>query len=202
MSSAKDRPEEANEEQQKITETPTPAPPPKLKERPMNSGAYLLWTYGFLVTVFLLLFFFSNQTIFNSEYGTTIGTYDDADLSYKVDGQEIIHRNVRRYSYNYSSNNRTKSSGGTRLFIQVINYKKDNPKEYVLSFAVGGVLAKPSGGTFHNCLLLSIIILSIINFLFYRWAKTGAFKRWVERRLYAAQLEREARQANRKSGKS
>ncbi len=201
MNSDQDKPDKASEEQKKIPKIPTPAPPPKLKDIPMNEGPYLRWTYGFLVTVFLLLFFFSNQTIFNLEYGTTIGTYDDADLSYKVDGQEIIHHNVRKYSYKYSSNNRTKFSGGTRLFVQVINYKKDNPKEYVLSFAIGGVLAEPGGATFHNCSLLLIIILGVINFFFYRWARTGALKRWFERRLYAAQLEREARQANRKSGK-
>ncbi|MEQ8711436.1 MAG: hypothetical protein RIC80_00370 [Cyclobacteriaceae bacterium] len=202
MKTDENSPEKANEGPQKIPKEPTPAPPPRLKDIPMNGGPYLLWTYGFLITVFLLLFFFSNQTLFNSEYGMSIGTYDGDDLHYTVNGEEIIHPNLRSYSYRHRSGRRSVWSSGTRFFIQVINYKKDDSSEFVFAFGLGGDLLSLGNKTLHNAMMSGIMIMSIINFIFYRWGMSGGLKRLVERRLYAAQLAREARQANRKSDKS
>lgn len=189
----------ANEE--KITKAET-GERPKLKELPMNGGPYLMATYGFLITVFLLLYFFGTHTIFNSDYGTTIGTYNGEDLYYSANGQEIIKKDSRDYSYSYRTNNRKKGANSSRFFIQVINYKKDNPNEFVFTFGLGGDLNDLGHTTFHNNMLLFIIFSSIINFFFYRWGMRGGLKRYVERGLYAAQLRREARLAKRKSDKN
>ncbi|GEM_PF-7025462 len=180
MSSFKESLKKAIQETEEKRKKEEAANPNKVPKQPVSGRTYLIRSYGFLLVVFLGLVFLSNQSILNTDYGMTTGTYDGDDLSYTVDGQEIVHQDARSYGYRYTSNNRTKSSGGDRFFFQVINYKKDNPREYVLSLAIGGTIAEPGSARFHNCLLLLIILLGILNFYLYRWATGDKAKRMME----------------------